>query len=282
MIHEIAASIGKTVSVKKVFPMKPTPRCPFQYVCDIDNEGLFLVVIARTQIQKFYFTRSIEKQAEFYPEFKEYYEFNMPKYTGTINNLQYAIYPYFENTTYPSRFADGPLKKIEVYYAKYCKTYEVTEKLIEEVENDFLSAFPGEFYDHIKALPMYDMYFSLLRGMKNLTIGKEHGQYGYGNILICNKRQYLVDFEFSRSFQPVYFDYYDYLEHMMLFSRMKYTKIKMAKMARIKINLVNKMNSIIDQSDRFTRELFLEINRNKFKNVLSIFCHKTKNFLLGH
>jgi hypothetical protein len=109
--------------------MKLTARCPIQYVCDIDNEGIFLVVIAQNPVQKFYLTRSIEKQAEFYPEFREYYKFNIPVYTGDTDDLQYAIYPYFENTTYPNQFNDSPLKKIEAYYTKFCKTYKVTGKI---------------------------------------------------------------------------------------------------------------------------------------------------------
>jgi hypothetical protein len=249
MIYKIASQLGKSITVKKVLPMKLTARCPIQYVCDIDNEGIFLVVIAQTPVQKFYLTRSIEKQAEFYSEFNEYYEFNMPVYTGDTDNLQYAIYTYFENTAYPNQFNDSPLKKIEAYYAKYCKTYEVTGKIIEMVESDLLSAFPDEFHSQMKALPMYEEYFTALRGIKNLTIGKEHGQYGYSNILEYKKEQYLVDFEYARSFQPIYFDYYDYLEHMTLFARIKYTKKETMKFAQLKINLIDSVNSLIDHAN---------------------------------
>jgi hypothetical protein len=84
MIHKIASQLGKKMTIKEVLPMKLTTRCPIQYVCDIDNDGLFLVVIAQTPVQKFYLTRSIKKQAEFYSEFREYYEFNMPVYTGAL------------------------------------------------------------------------------------------------------------------------------------------------------------------------------------------------------
>jgi hypothetical protein len=276
MIYKIASQLGKKMTIKKVLPMKLTARCPIQYVCNIDNEGLFLVVIAQTPVQKFYLTRSIEKQTEFYPEFREYYEFNMPVYTGDIDNLRYVIYPYFENTTYPNQFNDSPLKKIEAYYAKYCKTYEVTGKIIEMVESDLLSAFPDEFHNQIKALPMYDEYFTALRGMKNLTIGKEHGQYGYANILEYKKNQYLVDFEFSRSFQPIYFDYYDYLEHMALFARMKYTKRETMKLAQLKINLIGSANPFIDQANKSNGY----IKPNKLRKILSTFYRRTKIFLI--
>jgi hypothetical protein len=281
MVDKIASLICRTITIKKVLPIKHTARCPVQYVCDIDNEGLFLVVIAKTPIQKFYLIRSIKKQAEFYTEFKEYYEFNMPKYTGGISDLQYAIYPYFENTVYPGRFNTSPLKNIEAYYAKFCRAYEVSERIIEEIENDFLSAFPYEFHGQIKALPMYDIYFSNLRGMKNLTIGKEHGQYGYANILEYGKKQYLVDFEFSRNFQPVYFDYYDYLEHMPLIARIKYTKKETVKLAQLKINLIDKANSFVDKVDSLNSE-FVFNKCSRCRKILSVFYRKTRNFLIGH
>jgi hypothetical protein len=265
MIHKISLQLGKEILLKKALPIKRTARCPIQYVCEIGNEGLFLVVIAKTRLQKFYLARSIEKQEEFYQTFKNYYQLNMKVYSGSITDFDYVVYPYFKNVAYPGPIDSRPLLRINDYYIKYAETCKVNDNLIGKIESDFLDAWPNEFHKQIKDLEEYKKYFSHLNDFEELQICKEHGQYGYANILYHAGTQYLVDFEFAKNFQPVGFDYYDYLEHMFCVSRLKYTN-KQAKITnQLKLNLVDCINNIVDNSKNI---IITKITENKAKELM--------------
>jgi hypothetical protein len=269
MIYKIAKDINREIILENPLPVKPTARCPIQYICKIENDR-FLVVIAKNKIQKFYLNRSIEKQREFKKEFGEYYEFNMPVYTGEVDGASFVIYPYLENAVYTRN--ETPIKKLIAIYDKYARKYDVTESLIKNIEIDFLSAWPAEFHDEIKQLSLYKKYFNFLKQQKQLSIYKEHGDYTSNNILNIGDKYYLVDFEFAKSFQPINIDYFDYYRTAHV-SFMSITEIEISK---IKSFLMDDMNDILDYSV-YNEGIFHKLSL-KFRRIL----HRSIDIMLNH
>jgi hypothetical protein len=251
MLYKIAEQINKEIILEKPLPVKLTARCPIQYICRIENNK-FLVVIAKNAIQKFYLKRSIEKQQEFKNEFGEYYEFNMPIYIGETDGENFVIYPYFENAIYTKN--NMPIKKLIAIYEKYAKQYDITDKLIQNIETDFLSTWPDEFHSEIKQLSLYKKYFKVLKQQKQLSIYKEHGDYTSNNILTVGDKYYLVDFEFAKSFQPINLDYFDYCRTAHILDDGVYKKrydeylLPLNECINVYINLIDSINDIIDNA----------------------------------
>jgi hypothetical protein len=252
MIYKIANQIGKKIVLKKVLPIKLSARNSVSYVCEIESEELFLIVIAKTPVQIFQLKMSVKRQKEFQEEFGEQFFFNMPVYTGSCDTAFYAIFQYFANVNYPARIDHKPVEKMVNLYSKYGTSYKVNDELINKIEVDFLSVWPSEFHEIFKSLALYKKYFLFLRTFKELVIYKEHGQYGYSNILYLKKKYYLVDFEFSKNFQPLWFDCYNYFNLMPQFKRLverkKYEKNDDLKKSELKSKLEDEMFRIIDDA----------------------------------
>ena len=64
MIYTLFKHLNKDFKIIDILPQKPTARCPFSALVEVEGEKKY-VVIASTDIQKFYLKRSIEKQKEF-------------------------------------------------------------------------------------------------------------------------------------------------------------------------------------------------------------------------
>jgi hypothetical protein len=255
MIYKIAAYTGKEIILQKILPIKRTARSPVQYICKMEGV-VVLVVIARSDIQKFYLKRSIEKQEEFADEYDEYFSLNMPIHKGEIDDFYFAVYYYFENSKWTKD--KRPLEKLSLLYKQYAKRYSVTEELIQKIEYDFLSAWPVDFHGQIRDLEIYKKYFLLLRKQKDLVIYKEHGDYTTNNILNVGNKQYLMDFEFAKSFQPIWLDYYDYCRT----THRRYDKTWIEDL-KIKSLLMDEMNNILD--DGFGENLtFFKKLKHKF------------------
>ncbi len=252
MLGKLFSLLKKEFEVIEVIKQKPTARCPFQYVVKFD-EKLFLVVIAKTNIQKFYLNNSLEKQKEFYDDFKDYYEFNFPIQIGEVKNFSYAIYPYIENLKWAND--EKPIEILNEIYQKYAKEYNVSNELISKIEIDFLSAWPQNFHSKIKKLPLYKEYFSLLKKEKSLIIYKEHSDYAINNILYDNNKNqiYLMDFEFSKSFQMIGHDLYHYNKTL------NNTYNDNNNLSKIKRSLIDNINDILDKNIMLKHKIFIKL-----------------------
>ncbi len=208
MIIDILEHIRWEPRIKSALPMKPTARCPARFICEHDGKE-FLVVIATTDIQKFYLKRSIYMQEEFFPEFHEYFVFNMPILYGELMNEFYVIYEYFNHLKW-SKKTLSPVRCLQRIHKKFADEYEMTPDIFRKIQDDFLSAWPESLHEAIKSLDLFNDYFDEVGKMGTVKIFKEHGDFTANNIL-CNKDEFwLMDFEFARSFQIIGFDIFDY------------------------------------------------------------------------
>lgn len=207
MLYALFKHLNKDFEIIKILPQKPTGRNPFSAIVLVGTEKK-LVVIANTDVQKFYLKRSIEKQKEFYNDFSPYFKFNFPDCYGDLDDFSYAIYPYIENTKWCSD--EKPINIIEKIYSAHAKKYEMTPALLKKIQADFLSAWPAEFHKQIKLLPIYKTYFKKISQKKNVLIYKEHGDYTVNNILNDGENLWLMDFEFAKDFQVTGCDLYDF------------------------------------------------------------------------
>jgi hypothetical protein len=225
MIYKLFKNLKQEFKILQVLPQKKTARCPLSIIVEVDHDKK-LVVIAKTDIQKFYLKRSIEKQKEFYNDFSPYFKFNFPDKYGEIDTFSYAIYPYIENLQWVTD--DRPIEIIKEVYSKYSKTYKMTQELLEKIEGDFLSSWPSKFHKKIKTSQLYKEYFKKISQENEVQICKEHCDYTVNNILTDGKDMYLMDFEFSKSFQIIGHDEHDYKRTQALeyLQKKNYSKLK--------------------------------------------------------
>ena len=239
MIYALFEHLNKDFEIIKILPQKPTARCPFSAIVAVDGEKK-LVVIANTDIQKFYLKRSIEKQREFYDDFSPYFQFNFPDTFGDLNDFSYAIYPYLENVKWCKD--KRPLEIVKKIYKQYAKRYIVNAELIEKIEKDFLSSWPLQFHKEIQTLPLYQKYFSELTKKKTLFVYKEHCDYTVNNVLDDGKKLWLMDFEFSKTFQPIGHDKHDFIRTR------KSKEFFLSPLVKIKEKLMDEINDLVDKN----------------------------------
>ena len=237
MIYALFEHLNKGFEIIKILPQKPTARCPFSAVVSVDGEKK-LVVIANTDIQKFYLKRSIEKQREFYDDFSPCFQFNFPDAFGDLNDFSYAIYPYLENVKWCKD--ERPIEFLNEIYSKNAKTYKMTPALLTKIQKDFLDVWPEQFHQEIKELALFKKYFETIAQEKEVRIYKEHGDYTVNNILDDGKNLWLVDFEFAKSFQVIGCDLHDF--GLSFNKNAKQHK----NINALKIDLINAVNNLID------------------------------------
>ena len=253
MINELFNHLKKEFKVLEVLPQKKTARCPQTTIVEYNNSKK-LVIIATTDIQKFYLKRSIENQKNFYDDFSEYFKFNFPEEYGDINNFSYAIYPYLENLKWT--VGTKPLEILNELYSKKSKSYEMNDELLQKIEEDFLSAWPDEYREKIRNSKHYKEYFNKIKSLPEVQIYQGHYDYAVNNILNDGKDLYLMDFEFSKNFQPVGFDEYHYKRTLAL----EYKKNP----SEVKIDGIDDFDDfIVKKKSRF---LFFKNKQKKYKN----------------
>lgn len=239
MIYALFNHLNKDFEIIEILPQKPTARCPFSAVVMVDGEKK-LVVIAKTDVQKFYLKRSIEKQRDFYDDFSPYFKFNFPNHKGDLNDFSYAIYPYIENLKWCRD--KRPIRIIKQIYFNHAKKYKLTPEILDKIEKDFLSSWPSNFYTQIKQLPTYREYFDILSKKRTIKIYKEHCDYTVNNVLDDGINLWLMDFEFSKDFQPVGHDKYDFIRTS------KIRTLFLPSLAKLKEKLMDEINNILDKN----------------------------------
>lgn len=237
----ILKDVGIDISYEYSLENKKTARCPEQIVCRDKNENRYLVVHAKTHLQSFYSQRAIEKQKEIASIIPAGMEINFPIYNEKKEDGYYTVYPYYQTKGKVGQ--DVPDKWIRKVYKQCSKNYLITTDIIEKIEKDLLSVWPQEYHQRIIALSNFKRLHACLQKMKNVDICFQHGDFTTNNILMrSNGTIYLLDFEFSTSFQPIGFDLFDY--HYS--SDKQYNDIPYLEFNQIKEDLINEVNYIID------------------------------------
>ncbi|MCQ2572196.1 MAG: PIG-L family deacetylase [Alphaproteobacteria bacterium] len=268
MIHALFRHLDKDCEIVEVLPQKPTARCPFSAIVMIGGYKKY-VVIAKTDAQKFYLKRSIEKQREFYDDFSPYFQFNFPDEFGNLDDFTYAIYPYIENAKWCCD--NRPIEIMEKIYKKHAKTHKMSPGLLAKIQTDFLSSWPEQYHAQIKQLPLYKEYFDNIAKQTSIKIYREHCDYTVNNILDDGKNLWLMDFEFSKNFQPVGHDLHDYSRTVM---NQYQTKQKLAKMKEI---LMDNINDIVDDCCKIKQTKKKHKWGKMMHKIMKIF-HRSKKF----
>lgn len=250
--------------------VKATARCPLQYVLMDAHKEKYLLVVGRTDIQKFYIERAIEYQREWYIKYNKYgFNVNLPLFFWNEREEIKVLYIFIDNLEYVKD--SEPIKYINRIYENDIKVIRNSEENINLMLECFLDAWPFEFHQRIRNLSLFNKYKKVLKKQKEIRICLEHGDFTINNILMTQKRDiYLMDFEFAKRNQPIGMDKLDYIRTR----DGKYRKIEYFRLNKIKYELMEQINCMLDGVefcklkvwDRIWKMIKNEVY-NKWKNL---------------
>lgn len=246
MIRISKEQFGMELEIERRLKHKKTARCPYQYIGRAQDGKQYLVVNARSSVQKFYLRRSVEYLKEMEPIFQESRLcLNMPIAEKTIGTEYYVIYPYFNKVMWST--GTVPKEELLKLQESYVRTYLMDNEVLAEIKKGFLSAWPEEYHSRIVQLESFQQYMKLIRKHKEIKICFEHGDYTANNVLLDSEGTFwLVDFEFFKPFQPVGSDIYDW--HCTTDGN--YQKVPYYTLNHCKHRLMDEINDLLDKSCR--------------------------------
>lgn len=219
-------------------------RVMYKLYCEESRD--LLLGISTGGIPSFYLQRSIRYSEEFsksYPEFLH----SPPILRGKINGHGYVVYEYLPSAEFTRD--DYPLHSLHAFYARCAVEVTVNEEVVQKILESFLSAWPNDYWCAIRRLDEYVEYEALLRKEKKLTLAPEHGDYTTNNILRTQSGYFLIDFEFARDDQPVFFDAFDYLRSTNK-GDAALKSIPNSVLHECKYRLIEQANKIVDEQNK--------------------------------
>lgn len=244
----ISALKAQGCNIQKIIPIKKSvtarARKTYKIICN-DSEK-YILSVSNSGIQNFYLQRSIRNCEEFSRIFPGFH-YALPAYKGKVNGVLYVVYEYLDNTGFICD--DYPVQAMSSFYARSAITVKVNASVVEKILESLLSAWPEEYRHAIQRLDEFAEYEDCLHREVTLMLAMEHGDYTTNNILKTKKNIYLIDFEFCRPNQPVYFDVYDYLLSLNKNEEML-KRIPNYNLHVSKFRLVNKANEIVDRLNK--------------------------------
>ena len=245
----ISALEDEGCSVKKYSLIKKrgTARSRQSYKLTCFDGKEYLLSISSRGVQNFYFQRSI-KQIKNFSSIMPEFNYAMPIFQGVTNGRNYMACEYLRNSRHTKD--NYPVRAISAFYQRTSVKVNVCREILDDSLRQFLSSWPTEYHGGIQRLEEYNEYRLLLEKEKNLTLGWEHGDYTTNNILKVRKGYFLVDFEFARSNQPIFFDLYDYLRSLKKKNNVL-ENIPNVRLHECKYRLIKEINNIIDNQNKF-------------------------------
>jgi len=249
--------------LEKEFPKKSTARALQKYILIDENNKKYLLEVATNNIEIFYFKRTIKYQ-ELFSKLEHNFKLNMPLYVQIGNKLSYSLYEYFENIIFLKN--EKPIELLEDFYKKNSIEIELNDENIEKIIVNFLSTWPNMYHSMIKRQKLFRQWIEELKKLKRIKVSFEHGDFNGENIGLINGDIYLLDFEFSKEFQPIEFDIYDYYK----LKKIKTPYLEHYELHKVKYELIDKINQKIDEDA--TLEIYNEIDedatlRNNWKSL---------------
>jgi len=246
IIETINDTLAMDLTISKEFDKNITARSLIKYML-IDNKNKrYLLEIATNNIEIFYFKRTIEYQEKF-SKLKHNFKLNMPLYVQSGNKLSYALYEYFDDISFFSN--SKPIDELVQFYEENSIEIETTDENIDKILANFLSAWPNQFHSMIKRQKEFQDYEKKLRQFTTIKVSYEHGDFTTNNIFNVSNDLYLMDFEFSRDFQPIGFDSYDYATSTKNISKYE-NNFYYKDLHCQKYNLIEKTNKKVDNYDK--------------------------------
>ena len=244
IIHWLHHHFKLSFSVERKLKKKNTARALQKYLLSDETGKKYLLEIATNRIAHFYLQRSIEYQTKF-SKFKHGFKLNFPLYTKLGENLSFVVYSYDELFSMENSLE--PVKLLKQFYSNYSVEVTMTDVVVHRILTSFLSAWPKRYHPMIKRQRLYREYQATLQRYRSVKIAFEHGDFTRNNLITIGDHTYLIDFEFSREYQPIGFDIYDYARsvHSQAGCRQSYYEDLHA----IKYNLVETVNCKIDNQE---------------------------------
>jgi len=202
-IEKLSNEFNLELSISKELEKKQTARSLQKYILIDKSNKKYLLEIATNSIEIFYFNRTIMYQKKF-SELKSDFKCNMPLFVQGGNKLAYAIYEYFDDIEFLKD--EQPIELINNFYQNNIEEIELNDGNVEKILISFLSAWPNQYHSMIKRQKEFRKYKYLLEKMESVKVSFEHGDFTSNNIFKIEDKLYLMDFEFSRDFQPIGFD----------------------------------------------------------------------------
>jgi len=242
MINTILKTLNEKLFLRFLIEQKllqkSTARSLQKYILKDEHQKKYLLEIASNSVEIFYFKRTLKNQ-EAFSKLQHSFKLNIPLYKQVGNKFSFALYEYFDDISFIKN--EMPLNFLNEFYKNNEKEIELNNENIEKILSNFLSAWPNKFHSMIKRQKEFQDYKDELKKYKSIKVAFEHGDFTSNNIFLVNKEIYLMDFEFSRNFQPVGFDIFDY-----------YTSIKKNKIDMLhskKYILIEKINDKMDKNN---------------------------------
>ena len=251
ILNELIKSLNKNFKITKILQKKPTARSLEKYILKDENNDKYLLEIAQNSIEIFYFKRTIEYQERF-SKLKSDFKCNIPLFVKSGNKLSFALYKYYENPIFLQN--DLPVSILKEFNKLNKKVVETNEENINKIVTNFLSIWPYQYHSMIKRQKEFRIYKQKLKELNNIELCFEHGDFNGHNIMQVDGVNYLIDFEFSKDFQPIEFDIYDYYK----LKKKNVTDIKYYDLHKIRYELIDKVNMKID--DDASIEIYQEID----------------------
>ena len=248
-IGNILVNINYELNIKlnmfKKLQKKPTIRSLQKYLLTDEKDKKYLLEIATNNIEIFYLKRTIKYQ-ELFSKLEHDFKLNLPLYVQIGNKLSYALYEYFENVALSADMQ--PIEKLKKFYKHNSIEIETTNENIDKILNSFLSAWPSKYHGMIKRQREFQNYKKELEKHKYIKVAYEHGDFTSNNIFNIKSNLYLMDFEFSREFQPIGFDLLDYAKSIGDVDKFN-DNLYYQLLHDIKYQLIEKINKKIDNND---------------------------------
>jgi hypothetical protein len=251
IINNLNNELNLDLSIGKELDKKPTARSLEKYILKDKKNNKYLLEIARNSIEIFYFKRTIEHQEKF-NKLKSDFKCNMPIFVKSGNKLSLALYKFYENPKFLQN--DLPVLILKEFNKLNTEVIKINEENINKLLTNFLSTWPYQYHSMIKRQKEFRIYRQKLEELKTVEVCFEHGDFNGHNIMQVDGVNYLIDFEFSKDFQPVEFDIYDYYK----LKGKNITDIKYYDLHKIRYELIDKINIKID--DDASIEIYQEID----------------------
>lgn len=257
MLENILEQIKTNFILEKKLEKKATARSLEKYILKDVNNCLYLLEIAQNSVEKFYLQRSIELQKKF-ANIQNNFQLNLPESYVIGSKYSYAIYKYFDNVKHIDNL--NYINQLDNIQQNIALTVQVNEEIVEKIMMNFLDSWPIHYHDFIKRQTEYLEYREEITKYSSLRIGFEHGDFTKNNILSFENQSYLVDFEFSREFQPIGFDYYDYLCSVKKINKCNEYNLYYRNLHELKYKLIEIINNRIDSKERI--EIFTTMSND--------------------
>lgn len=243
IIEKLRKYFQNNFYIRKILLGKPTLRGLINLEINYLNEKYY-VNVATNGYEKYYLKRIVKYSQKFRMD-------NIKVVKPIYFNVQDSILIYKKINDLNELKSKKIVKEaLDNFYNKLKVNVELSNEIIDKILGEMLNGWPKEFSNFIVKLEEYKklekFYFDNLG--KVIDVSLEHGDFTKNNFLFKENELFLLDFEFVKEYQPLWFDYLDYLESI---GEKEIYEIEefYIKTAKLKLKLYNKINELLDKGE---------------------------------